>query len=325
MKIIDLKKIRKLVLDKKTATKFYGRFIIEPFDRGYGYTIGNSLRRILLSSIDGAAITSVKIKDALHEFSVIKGVKEDVAHIILNLKKVRVKLNSKKSETLYLSAKNIGRITAGDIKPKSGVEIMNPEQEIANIDTEASLEMELRVSTGNGYVLAEEVSLNDDNFGSIAIDSLFSPVIKVNYEVENTRVEQVINYDRLVMEIWTDGTVSPNCALSQSAIILKNSLDTFIDDKYNDYNNKDSNNVCENEKIFDQLINVMNFSTRTLNGLKNANIFTVKDIVELSERDILSFDNLGKRSLEEIKNKLRELNLSFKMKVNNGEKNDKNI
>ncbi|GMO67309.1 MAG: DNA-directed RNA polymerase subunit alpha [Endomicrobiia bacterium] len=320
MKAPDLEKLRKLILDEKTATKFYGRFTAEPFDRGYGHTIGNSLRRILLSSLEGAAITSVKIAGALHEFAVLEGVKEDVAHIILNLKKIRVKLHSTKPEVLYLKVKKNGKVTAKDIEPKAGVEIMNPEQEIANIDSGTLLEMELGVSLGKGYVLAEEIkSSNNYSVGTIAIDSLFSPVTKVNYEVENTRVEQILNYDRLVMEIWTDGTISPKGALTQSANILKETLVTFIEGTIDSGDVADKE-VSENkdEEIFNQSISVMNLSTRTFNGLKNAGIVIIKDIVKLNEKNILDFENLGKRSLEEIKDNLEELNLSLGMEIAKG-------
>lgn len=320
MKSPDLEKLHKLILDEETATKFYGRFTAEPFDRGYGHTIGNSLRRILLSSLEGAAITSVKIAGALHEFAVLRGVKEDVAHIILNLKKIRVKLHSSKPEVLYLKIKKNGKVTAKDIEHRIGVEIMNPEQEIANIDAGTLLEMELEVSSGKGYVLAEEIkSSNNYSVGTIAIDSLFSPVVKVNYEVENTRVEQILNYDRLVIEIWTDGTISPKDALTQSANILKKTLVTFTGEAIDSVDIADKE-ISENkeEKIFNQSISVMDLSTRTLNSLKNAGIVTIEDIVKLNEKNILDFDNFGKRSLEEVKDKLKKLNLSLEMKIGKG-------
>jgi DNA-directed RNA polymerase subunit alpha len=229
MKALDLEKLRKLILDEKTATKFYGRFSAGPFERGYGHTIGNSLRRILLSSLEGAAITSVKITGALHEFAVLEGVKEDVAQIVLNLKRIRVKLRSEGPEKLFLRVKKAGKITAKNIEANASVEIMNPEQEIASIDNGTTLEMELGVSLGKGYVLAEEVKSSEYPAGTIILDSLFSPIIKVNYEVENTRVEQTLNYDRLIIEIWTDGSMSPKDALMQSAEVLRNSLVIFTD------------------------------------------------------------------------------------------------
>jgi DNA-directed RNA polymerase subunit alpha len=229
MKALDLEKLRKLILDEKTATEFYGRFSAGPFERGYGHTIGNSLRRILLSSLEGAAITSVKIPGAFHEFAVLEGVKEDVAQIVLNLKRIRVKLRSEGPEKLFLKVKKAGKVTAKDIEANASVEIMNPEQEIANIDKGTILEMELEVSLGKGYVLAEEIKSSRYPVGTIILDSLFSPIVKVNYEVENTRVEQTLNYDRIIIEIWTDGSVSPKDALMQSAEILRSSLVIFTE------------------------------------------------------------------------------------------------
>ncbi|GHT72158.1 DNA-directed RNA polymerase subunit alpha [Endomicrobiia bacterium] len=244
MKTQDLERLGKLVLDEKTATAFYCRLTAEPFERGYGHTIGNSLRRILLSSLEGAAITSVKITGALHEFAVLKGVKEDVAQIVLNLKKVRVKLHSDGPERLYLKVKKAGKVTAKDIESNISAEIMNPEQEIANIDNGTVLEMEMEVSLGKGYVLAEELETNEHSVGEIFLDSLFSPVTKVSYEVEDTRVEQTLNYDRLVIEIWTDGSITPKDALIRSAKILRNSLVIFTGDPIE---SEDENFIIKND------------------------------------------------------------------------------
>ncbi|GHT36402.1 DNA-directed RNA polymerase subunit alpha [Endomicrobiia bacterium] len=329
MKTQDLEKLRKLVLDEKTATAFYCRLTAEPFERGYGHTIGNSLRRILLSSLEGAAITSVKITGALHEFAVLKGVKEDVAQIVLNLKKVRVKLHSDGPERLYLKVKKAGKVTAEDIESNISVEIMNPEQEIANIDNGTVLEMEMEVSLGKGYVLAEEFETNKHSVGEIFLDSLFSPVTKVSYEVEDTRVEQTLNYDRLVIEIWTDGSMTPKDALIRSAKILRNSLVIFTgdpveseDENFVIKNDSESNDkvVQAQEEVLDKPIDIMKLSTRASNGLKNAGIETIGDLVKMQEEDILSFDNFGKRSLEEVKSKLEELNLTIGMEIKNGAK-----
>jgi DNA-directed RNA polymerase subunit alpha len=318
MKIKDLEKLRKLVLDEKTATAFYCRLTAEPFERGYGHTIGNSLRRVLLSSIEGAAITSVKITGALHEFAVLKGVKEDVAQIVLNLKRIRVKLHSGGPERLYLKVKKAGKVTAKDIESNSSVEIMNPEQEIANIDNGTVLELEMEVSLGRGYVLAEELKSNKRSVGTILLDSLFSPVTKVNYEVENTRVEQTLNYDRLVIEIWTDGSIAPKDALIKSAKILRNSLVIFTGDSVEPEeieNASESNDKVVEEGIFGQSINIMDLSTRASNSLKNAGVETIGDLVNIKKEDILNFDNFGKRSFEEIKRKLEELELTIGMGV----------
>ncbi|MBQ2219295.1 MAG: DNA-directed RNA polymerase subunit alpha, partial [Elusimicrobia bacterium] len=227
MKMPDLEKLKKLQLEEKTATKTFGRFIAQPFDRGYGNTIGNSLRRILLSSIEGAAITSVTIKGADHEYAVLKGVREDALQIVLNLKKIRVKLNSDGPEKIYLKVNKGGQVTAADIEKNASVEIMNPEQEIANIDAGTTLEMEMEVSKGRGYVRAESIKEHKYAANTIVMDALFSPITKVNYQVENTRVGQDLNYDRLVMEIWTDGSITPQDALIESAKILRNTLTIF--------------------------------------------------------------------------------------------------
>ncbi|MDR1522532.1 MAG: DNA-directed RNA polymerase subunit alpha [Endomicrobium sp.] len=323
MKAPDLEKLRKLVLDEKTSTSFYGCLTAAPFERGYGHTIGNSLRRVLLSSLDGAAITSVKVTGALHEFAVLKGVKEDVAQIVLNLKKIRVKLNSEGPERLYLKVKNPGKVTAKDIEMNPNVEIMNPEQEIAHIDNGTVLEMEMEVSMGRGYVLAEELKSSKDSVGTILLDSLFSPVTKVNYEVENTRVEQALNYDKLVIEIWTDGSIAPKDALIKSAKILRNSLVTFTGEPVESEEVVvEDSSVKENleEGIFGQHISNMGLSTRASNSLKNASIETIGDLVKMKAEDILKLNNFGKRSFEEIKTKLEELNLTFGMEVKNGVK-----
>ena len=276
----------------------------------------------MLSSLEGAAITSVKITGALHEFAVLKGVKEDVAQIILNLKKIRVKLHSGATEKLYLKVKKAGRITAKDIEVNANVEIMNPEQEIANIDNGTTLEMEMEVSSGKGYVLADEIKNHKYSVGTIVLDSLFSPITKVNYEVENTRVEQTLNYDRLVMEIWTDGSISPKDALIESAKILKNSLSIFTgvtpeEPAQEEEADKEDDKMSD---LLDQSLGIMDLSTRSSNSLKNAGIETLRELVEVKEEDMMNFDNFGKRSLEEIKGKLAELGLSLGMEIKKGAK-----
>ncbi|MCL2145249.1 MAG: DNA-directed RNA polymerase subunit alpha [Endomicrobia bacterium] len=323
MKMPDLEKLRKLTMDEKTATAYYGRFTAEPFERGYGHTIGNSLRRILLSSLEGAAITSVKITGALHEFAVLKGVKEDVAQIILNLKKIRVKLHSETSERLYLKVKKAGRVTAKDIEKNANVEVMNPEQEIANIDNGTTLEMEMEIMSGKGYVLAGEIKNHKYSVGTIVLDSLFSPITKVNYEVENTRVEQTLNYDRLVLEIWTDGSVAPKDALTESAKILKNSLNIFTGVVPEEIVEDEEEVDKEDDKVsdlLDQSLGIMDLSTRSSNSLKNAGIETLRELVGVKEEEMMNFDNFGKRSLEEIKEKLAELGLSLGMEIKKGAK-----
>lgn len=324
MKMPDLEKLKKLELEEKTASKTFGRFIAQPFDRGYGNTIGNSLRRILLSSIEGAAITSVTIKGADHEYAILKGVREDALQIVLNLKKIRVKLNSDGPEKIFLKVNKGGQITAADIEKNASVEIMNPEQEIANIDAGTNLEMEMEVSKGRGYLRADEIKNHKYAANTIVMDALFSPVVKVNYEVENTRVGQDLNYDRLIMEIWTDGTVSPQDALIESAKILRKSLTIFTgeadlvdeDTKENiDFVEEPEKKEDKEESLKSQPINILDLTTRASNSLKNAEIETIGQLISYSEVDLMEFDKFGKTSLKEIKEKLAAIGLSLKENI----------
>ncbi|MDR0984904.1 MAG: DNA-directed RNA polymerase subunit alpha [Endomicrobium sp.] len=324
MKSINLDELRKVTLDKQNVTDFYSRFIVEPLERGYGHTIGNSLRRILLSSLEGSAIIAVEIEGVSHEFAVIKGIKEDVTQIILNLKKIRLKqLNKKNEEIIYLKIMKPGKITAKNIELNKNIKIMNPEQEIANIDNDTKLNMKLIVSYGKGYVFAEELEIINNYTGLIKLDSLFSPIIKVNYEVQSTRVGQNLNYDKLIIDIWTDGTMTPKKALARSAEILSNNLAIFSNEQLEniDVENKNMNHsynknseilANEDTKFYDQSINVMKFSTRILNSLRSNKINTIKDLITLSKKEIMNFTNFGKRALEEVENKLKELKLSLK-------------
>lgn len=319
MKMPDLEKLKKLQLEEKTATKTFGRFIAQPFDRGYGNTIGNSLRRILLSSIEGAAITSVTIKGADHEYAVLKGVREDALQIVLNLKKIRVKLNSDGPEKIYLKVNKGGQVTAADIEKNASVEIMNPEQEIANIDAGTTLEMEMEVSKGRGYVRAESIKEHKYAANTIVMDALFSPITKVNYQVENTRVGQDLNYDRLVMEIWTDGSITPQDALIESAKILRNTLTIFTGEASVADEAQQEAAAAEQPKQEDkteelkaQPINILDLTTRASNSLKNAEIETIGQLISYSEVDLMEFDKFGKTSLKEIKEKLAAIGLSLK-------------
>ena len=318
MKMPDLEKLKKLQLEEKTATKTFGRFIAQPFDRGYGNTIGNSLRRILLSSIEGAAITSVTIKGADHEYAVLKGVREDALQIVLNLKKIRVKLNSDGPEKIYLKVNKGGQVTAADIEKNASVEIMNPEQEIANIDAGTTLEMEMEVSKGRGYVRAESIKEHKYAANTIVMDALFSPITKVNYQVENTRVGQDLNYDRLVMEIWTDGSISPQDALIESAKILRNTLTIFTgeatvaDEEQQEAAAEQPKQENKTEELKAQPISILDLTTRASNSLKNAEIETIGQLISYSEVDLMEFDKFGKTSLKEIKEKLSAIGLSLK-------------
>lgn len=315
MKMQELEKLRRLTLDEKSATPMYGRFIAEPFERGYGHTIGNALMRVLLSSLEGAAITSVRIKGALHEFAVIRGIKEDVANIVLNMKKVRVKMFTPGPETLYLKVKKEGVVTARSIETNSNVEILTPDQPIATLDAGAELEVEIEVTKGLGYVLAEEKISGKHPVNTIIMDALFSPITKVNYEVQNTRVEQITDYDKLIMEIWTDGSVSPSDALAYSAKILKNSLNIFTGPEQEPV--KVESTDVEKEKmkeLLSQPVSILDLSVRSSNCLQSAGLKTMGELVSKQEEEIMTYKNFGKRSLTEIKEKLTELGLTLGMK-----------
>jgi DNA-directed RNA polymerase subunit alpha len=315
MKTPDLEKLRRLTLDEKTATPHYGRFIAEPFERGYGHTIGNSLRRILLSSLEGAAITAVRMKGVLHEFAVVKGVKEDVANIIINLKKVRLKMYTAGPETIYLRCKKEGVVTAKSIEPNSNIEVLNPDQVIATLDTGADLDIEMEVTRGKGYMLAEESKAGKHAVNTILLDALFSPITKVNYVVENTRVEQITNYDKLIIEIWSDGSVSPADALAYSAKILKNSITIFTGPEQEPVKAPVVDAQEEKMKeLLEQPLSIMDLSVRSANCLLAAGLKTMGDLVTKQEEEILSYKNFGKRSMTEIKEKLTELGLSLGMK-----------
>lgn len=319
MRMIDLTHLRKLKIDESSRTNSYTKFIIEPFERGYGHTIGNAIRRVLLSSIEGSAITSIRIKGVLHEYSTINGVKEDVMGIILNLKKVRVKLFTAGPEVLKLSVKSKSEITAGDISPNPNVEIVNPQQHIATLNPGASLDIEMDVNRGYGYALSDENKKPGKPSNTIFIDSLFSPIVKVNYEVENTRVEQYTDYEKIILDVWTDGTVLPSDAVAYSAKILRDVLAVFIGEEKivaekEQAKEEDSVDVIVDEKrkeLLEQPIDILALGTRPSNCLSKANIKKLKDLVAISEAEILNLENMGKGSLNEIKKKLQELGLSL--------------
>jgi len=309
----------KLATDSTALTNTYGRFVAEPFEKGYGHTIGNSLRRILLSSLEGAAVTSVRVKGAQHEFASIKGVREDVIHILLNLKQLRLKLYSQGPEILHLLASKEGEIKAKDVQPNSQVEILNPDLAIAHLDAGSELDMELEVSRGRGYVPAEQLKKEGQPIGSIPVDAMFSPVRKVHYEVENARVGQMTDYDKLILEIWTDGSVSPGDALAYAAKILKDSLSIFItfeeQEEEASENAPASNENSKFKDLLNQPVDIIELTVRASNCLKVAKVKTIGDLVRKTENDLLSYKNFGKKSLEEIKERLKELGLSLGMEV----------
>jgi DNA-directed RNA polymerase subunit alpha len=308
-----------LVQNTETRTDTYAQYIAEPFESGYGHTIGNSLRRVLLSSLEGAAITSIKIEGAQHEFCSLPGIVEDVTEIILNLKKVLFKLPSRDTKQLILSVNKEGPVTAGDITLDAGVEVLNPDQLICTIDKKQKFHMELEVKVGRGFAVADLNKKPEQSIGIIPIDSLFSPVRKVKYSVENSRVGQKTDYDKLILEIWTDGRLTPEDALLQAAGILRKHLDIFVhyqEDVVEFEKAKDDTAAEDNKliKLLNMSVNEIELSVRATNCLNNANILTVGQLALKSEGEMLKFRNFGKKSLNEIKDKLHELGLSLGMK-----------
>jgi len=311
---------KRLAKDESTATETYARFIAEPFETGYGHTIGNSLRRVLLSSLEGAAITSIKIDGAMHEFTTVDGVVEDVTDIVLNLKKVRFKSQSRETQTLLLSVNKEGEVTAGDIQLSQGVEVVNPDQHICTIDKKKKFEMELEVRVGRGFCPGDENKKIDQPIGVIAIDSLFSPVSRVRYNVEQARVGQKTDYDKLVLEIWTDGRISPDDALTQASAILQHHLDVFVGYDKNAVEFEEEQKPVDDEKsklrkLLNMSVNEIELSVRAANCLNNANITTVGQLAMKTEQEMLKYRNFGKKSLNEIKEKLSALGLALGMNI----------
>ena len=292
----------------------YSKFVCEPLERGYGVTIGNSLRRILLSSLPGCSLTSVKINGVLHEFSSIPNVVEDVPDIIVNLKNVRLKFNDDEMEkTLHMDFKGEGEVTAADIQSDGTVEVLNPDLHIAQVAEGGHLVMELTANKGRGYVPAEKNKRPDQDISVLPIDSIYTPVKKVNYQIENTRVGQMVDLDRLVIEVWTDGSLKPYEALSLAAKILTGHLELFIDLSEATKNTKImvEKEEDQKEKILEKSIEEMELSVRSFNCLKRAGISTVEDLASKSQSDMMKVRNLGKKSLDEVIAKLHALGLDF--------------
>jgi DNA-directed RNA polymerase subunit alpha len=308
---------KRLEIDRKTASPFFGKFACEPLERGFGITIGNALRRILLSSLQGAAITSVKIDGVLHEFSAIPGVREDVTDIILNLKEVKVKLHGDEPKTIAADVSGEGTLKAGDFVCPPEVEILNPEHHVASLSKDGRLKMEMQVKTGKGYVSAERNAEEDAPIGVIPMDSIFSPIRRVNYVVSQARVGQITDYDKLTMEIWTDGSVLPEDSLAYAAKILKEQLTIFINfDEEPEVEDKEE--VDEELKLNDNLfrtVDELELSVRSANCLKNANIRLIGELVQKTEAEMLKTKNFGRKSLNEIKEILSEMGLSLGMKL----------
>lgn len=292
----------------------YGRFVVEPLERGYGITLGNSLRRILLSSLPGAAVTSVKIEGILHEFSPIPGVVEDTTDIILNLKTLAIKMYSDQPKIVRIEIEGEGLVKAADITADSDIEILNPELHIATLEKAGRLFMELTVEKGRGYVPAERNKKEDHVIGVIPVDSLFSPVHKVNYVVENTRVGQVTDYDRLTMEVWTDGSITPEEAISSSAKIMMDHLKLFLGltERISDEVTLVEKEESKKDRLLEMSIEELDLSVRSYNCLKRAGINTVEELVQRTEEDMMKVRNLGRKSLEEVQQKLAELGLTLR-------------
>ena len=301
--------------EEGNATGTYARFVAEPFEVGYARTIGNSLRRVLLSSIEGCAISSVKITGVHHEFATIKGCTEDVTEIILNLKRVLLKSFSREPSYIKLKKKGPCTVYAGDFAESNSIEVLNPRQVICTLETDGTLEMECELKIGRGFCLADANKTPDQEIGRIAIDSIFSPVTRVNFLVENTRVGQRTDYEKLILDIWTDGRITPDDALKTAAAVLRRHLDVFIDyaqEEILDLDEEDNKGADERErlrKLLNMSITEIELSVRAANCLNNANIATVGELVSRTESDMLKYRNFGKKSLTEIKEKLKDLGL----------------
>ncbi|MDH4231125.1 MAG: DNA-directed RNA polymerase subunit alpha [Nitrospirota bacterium] len=313
----------KIRFDEETLSSTYGKVVVEPLERGFGTTIGNALRRVLLSSLDGAAVTAVKISGALHEFASIKGIQEDVIDIILNLKKMRIKFHGEGNKIANFSVKGPGVVTAGDLQADSTIEVLNPELVIATLDKDARFDAELYIRKGKGYETTE-ITKEDLPVGMIAVDAVFSPVQRVNFWVEKTRVGRATDYDRLIMELWTDGSMTPEKALSETASILIEHMDLFVaEEEYEDVVadepmtvtvGEEGNSRSLNANLF-KTVDELELSVRSYNCLKNADIKTIAELVQKTEPEMLKTKNFGRKSLNEIKEILARMGLHLGMKV----------
>ena len=315
--MIDIEK-PKIEIAEISDDNRYGKFICEPLERGYGTTFGNSLRRMLLSSLEGAAITSIRIDGVLHEFSTIPGVRDDVTNIVLNLKELCLKMTGNEPRIIRIDVEGEKEVTAADIICDADIEILNPDLHIATVNEDGKLKIEMTVERGRGYVPADKNKKPDDTIGVIPIDSIFSPVKRVNYTVQDTRVGNVTDYDRLILEVWTDGSLRPEEAVSKAAGILVMHLKLFqnMDGLPEEEEEEEATFPEEEEddssKVLDMTIEDLDLSVRSFNCLKRANINTVADLAEKTEDDMMKVRNLGRKSLEEVKKKLEELGLTLK-------------
>ena len=309
----------RLKKEEETATETYAKFVAEPFEIGYAHTIGNSMRRVLLSSLEGAAITSLKVDGAQHEFAAIEGVVEDMAEIILNLKQVKFKIHETRDpQVLLLSVNKSGAVTAADIELNHNVELVNPDQHICTLDKKKKFLMELTVQVGRGFLSGDDNKTTNQPIGVIAIDSIFSPVTRVRYDVGNARVGQRTDYDSLALEIWTDGRITPDDAVNQASQVLMHQLEVFVNyDKdaieFEEEKESQTEEQSEIKRLLAMSVNEIELSVRAANCLNNANITTVGQLATKSEADMLKYRNFGKKSLNEIKDKLVELGLGLGM------------
>ena len=310
--MVEIQKPR-IECNENVGDESYGKYVVEPLERGYGTTIGNSLRRILLSSLPGTAVTTIKIAGVQHEFSVIPGIKEDVTEIVLNIKGIIAKLYSEGSKTVYIEAAGEGVVTAGDIKTDSDVEILNPDHPIATLGPDATLNMELTLSQGRGYVTADRNKPAQTIIGVIPVDSVYTPVRKVNYFVENTRVGDATDYDKLTLEVWTNGTISARDAVSLGARILVDHFTLFTDlsETMGSKATVVEKAEAQRDKVLELTIEELDLSVRSFNCLKRANINTVEDLISKTEDEMMKVRNLGRKSLEEVINKLAMMGLSL--------------
>ncbi|MBI3996511.1 MAG: DNA-directed RNA polymerase subunit alpha [Candidatus Omnitrophica bacterium] len=307
---------KRLLCDEETLTDTYGKFIAEPFERGYGMTIGNGLRRVLLSSIEGAAVTSMKIDSVLHEFSAIPGVLEDVTQVVLNVKQLVLRAHSRQPKTIVIEKDKKGVVTAGDLQVDDTIEVINPDLNICTLTKAGTFRMELEVSRGRGYVPAERHKKEGQPIGVIPVDALFSPVKRVNFSVEDTRVGQVTDYDRLLLEIWTNGSMSPKDALLYASNILQRHLDLFVNYGSLPDEPEEEEPATINEELQEKLktpISELELSVRSANCLREAKIHTIGELVEKSQAELLKYRNFGKKSLAEIEELLKGMGLSLGM------------
>ena len=318
---IGLHKPKSIQIAQKSKSETYGKFICQPLEKGYGQTIGNSLRRILLSSIQGPAITKVKIDGVQHEFSTITGVKEDVTEIILNLKKLNLKMNTYDPQTISLSYEGEGEVTAKDIETNQNVEIVNDHQFIATLSESAKLDIEMTIEMGRGYMPTESRDENNHSIGEILVDSIFSPVLKVNYNVTAARVGRRTDYERLTIEVWTNGTLFPEDAVAYGAKILKDQMSVFVNFDEEEIDSipiveEESDEIIGSEDVLFTKIEELDFSARSLNCLEKASIKYLGDLIQLNEEDLLNLENFGKRSLNEVRDVISSYNLRLGEDIN---------